>query len=330
MYNIAEIESVHFEITNKCQARCPMCPRRILGGPENPFVEQAEILLDDFKKWFPVYFIKSLKNFIMCGNLGDPIVAKDTLKIFEYIKDINPGIELHMHTNGSGRSKDWWEGMAALDVIITFGIDGLGDTHHLYRIDTDWNKIISNAKIFIQAGGKARWNMLAFKHNEHQIESCQELSKSLGFEVFEVKHTSRFKTQQWRAIDDLGRTVHVLEPTARSLSMIPKMIEAEAEIKPFIDCKAVKSKQIYVAADGNVTACCWVDSKWKAPMDDYRIDYMDKIGVFHNLKNNSLEEIFNSGYFRDIADTWSTCALKECSKQCGSFNKFGEQFENRS
>ena len=39
MYNLKDIKDVHFEITSKCQAKCPMCPRRIAGGPLNPFIK---------------------------------------------------------------------------------------------------------------------------------------------------------------------------------------------------------------------------------------------------------------------------------------------------
>jgi len=33
MYDYDQIRSIHLELTSKCQARCPMCPRRINGGP---------------------------------------------------------------------------------------------------------------------------------------------------------------------------------------------------------------------------------------------------------------------------------------------------------
>ena len=55
-------------------------------------------------------------------------------------------------------------------------------------------------------------------------------------------------------------------------------------------------------------------------------DYIEKIKEFPNLNNSSLKEIFNSGYFSKISNCWSTTGLKECSKQCGSFDKLNEQF----
>ena len=55
-------------------------------------------------------------------------------------------MKLSMHTNGSAREQNWWKELAKYRVIVTFGIDGLEDTHHLYRISTDFNKIIDNAQ----------------------------------------------------------------------------------------------------------------------------------------------------------------------------------------
>jgi len=43
MYKLTDIKDVHLEITSKCQAKCPMCPRRIQGGPLNPFIHLDEI-----------------------------------------------------------------------------------------------------------------------------------------------------------------------------------------------------------------------------------------------------------------------------------------------
>ena len=40
-----------------------------------------------------------------------------------------------------------------------------------------------------------------------------------------------------------------------------------------------------------------------------------------------MKDIFASGYFDPIAGCWNTTGLKECSKQCGSFDKLNEQFQ---
>ena len=326
MYRYQDIKDIHLEITSKCQARCPMCPRRISGGPLNPFIKLDEITLDVFKKWFELDFIKQLDSLFMCGNLGDPIISKDTLEIYQYLREVNPHIRLAMHTNGSARDIDWWKKLAQLKVKVTFGIDGLADTHHLYRISTDFNKIIENAQAFITAGGVAKWHMLVFAHNEHQIEQAKTMSKQMGFVDFSIKHTSRFKQDYLQVIDDAGRPTHRIKPTQTSLDMIPLAEAAQKEVKPHIVCKAQKFKQLYVSACGNVSPCCWLDLEWIPPMQESRIDYMEKISEFPNLHRKTLKEIFDGGFFSKIEAQWGTVGLKECTKQCGSFDKLGAQF----
>lgn len=327
MYKLNEIRDIHLEVTSKCQARCPMCPRRINGGMMNPLFDIDEITIETFKQWFSVDFIKQLNSLFMCGNLGDPIIAQDTIEIYQYLRDNNPNISLTMHTNGSARTDKFWKQLAELKVKITFGIDGLEDTHKLYRINTDYNQILHNAKTFIDNGGVADWHMLVFKHNEHQVDECRRISEELGFNYFTSKHTSRFTEGKMHVLDDEGRTTHILYPTDRSLEMIPKvksaMLNTDSKV---IQCKAKKYQQLYIAADGTVSPCCWLDFSWILPKQDSRIDYMDMVGLFPTLKEQSLEEIFDSGYFQKIEDTWQVKPLMECSRQCGVFDKLKEQF----
>ena len=150
MYDLKEIKVIHLEPTRKCQAKCPMCPRRKQGGKLNPDLDfSPEIRLEDFKKWFQPDFISQLNRLYMCGNLGDPIIAADSLEIFEYLRENNPKMNLVMMTNGSARNQDWWEKLAKIKVRVVFALDGMEDTHALYRVNTNWSQIIKNAQYFI-------------------------------------------------------------------------------------------------------------------------------------------------------------------------------------
>jgi MoaA/NifB/PqqE/SkfB family radical SAM enzyme len=328
MYRYEDIKEIHLEVTSKCQARCPMCPRRLSGGVLNPFITLDEITLEQFQLWFPADFVKQLRKLFMCGNLGDPIIAEDTLEIFKYLRDNNPDINLSMHTNGSARNTKWWHDLATLDVQVTFGIDGLADTHHLYRISTDWHKIIENAKAFIDNGGRADWHMLIFKHNDHQVDECKQISIDMGFKNFIPKHTSRFQGEKWPVLDDSGYPIYYLEPTEKSRSMIPLIQESMKAASPKIACKAIQQLQIYVSASGIVSPCCWLDFDWIIPLQDSRIDYMERVKDFPNLNSNSLKEIFDSNYFTKVEATWKDKPLQECAKNCGTFDRLGAQFED--
>jgi MoaA/NifB/PqqE/SkfB family radical SAM enzyme len=325
MYNLEDIRTLHLEITSKCQAACPMCGRNLQGGIDTPFMTISEITIDKFKNWLPIEFIKQLDRLYMCGNLGDPIMASDTLEIFSYIRNNNKTIHLSMNTNGSARNAVWWQSLAKLNVSVRFGIDGLEDTHSIYRINTDYKKIIENAKSFIDAGGYAIWDMLVFDHNKHQVVDCKNLSIELGFKEFFSKNTSRFNNSVLTVLDKEGRTRYTIQATDRSVELSNNIVQASGSCHT-ISCKAKEQASIYISATGNVVPCCWLDLQWRAPTYFNRINYMDNIGKWYNLNNIPLADIFNSGIFQKIESTWETTSLLECSKQCGIFDKFGEQF----
>jgi len=195
VYNYQDIEVVHLEMTEACNASCPMCARNLNGGDINPHLNGRELSISDIEHIFKIDFVKQLKRIYMCGNYGDPAVAKDTLEAFAYFREHNPDLFLSMHTNGSMKKPEWWAELASVigrKGYVVFGLDGLEDTNHLYRQGTVWSNIMRNVEAFIKAGGRARWDFIVFAHNEHQVEAAEELSKQMGFEKFQYKKSARF------------------------------------------------------------------------------------------------------------------------------------------
>ena len=109
MTNHIDIKSIHFELSNRCNAACPMCTRT-----NNPSVlkNPSDITYTAFKKFIPPEILKNLEQIKFCGNLGDPALCKDTLKIHEYIAKHNPNIRLMFSTNGGIRSEEFWHNLS--------------------------------------------------------------------------------------------------------------------------------------------------------------------------------------------------------------------------
>ena len=224
LWSYKEINAIHLEITNRCNAGCPMCPRYINNGADlNPNLTETDIRYTDFVKWFNPEFVAQLKKLYACGNYGDPIAAKDTLPIFKYLREHNSNMALVMHTNASARSPEWFYELGLLmnyerrgDACV-FSVDGLDDTNHLYRKNTNFDKILANMKAFREAGGIAQWDYLAFKHNSHQIDTARQLAKEMGFTKFNLKKTSR-----WSRYDANGLGYHkVIDKTGNYLLQQP-------------------------------------------------------------------------------------------------------------
>jgi MoaA/NifB/PqqE/SkfB family radical SAM enzyme len=222
MYKSSEITTVHLEVTERCNASCPQCARNINGGEVNPQLHNAELSLDDVRIILKPEFIKQLKRLYMCGNYGDPISANDTLEIFEYIRSHNAKMQLSFHTNASAKTPEWWSKLPAAmgkSHYVVFSVDGLEDTNHLYRQGTVWKKIMENARAFIQAGGRARWDYIVFGHNEHQVEEARALATSMGFEKFNVKKSNRFFSNTKGAVKTNHQAGNRKGSTTQMLSM---------------------------------------------------------------------------------------------------------------
>ena len=342
LYHYNDIKTVHLEVTERCNASCPMCARNINGGETNPWIHDAELSLEDIKKIFPNEFIQQLNHIYMCGNFGDPIVAKDTLEIFRHFRSVNSDILLSMNTNGSARQEDWWTELASVlnKGYAIFSIDGLEDTNHLYRKGTNFERIIKNAKAFIDAGGRAVWEYIVFAHNEHQVEEARNLADKLGFEKFQVKKSARFLSttgslkESITSIDKKGHENVLMAPKdpkyrnsaieqlAGSNKVDVKLPTTKKELLGLIGpetfnnvrtvydtatikCKVKEEKSLYVSAEGILQPCCWVAGQmynWhNTPKGSQIWKLINVVGKDSlNALNHSVEEIISGSYFQRL------------------------------
>ena len=356
MYRYENIKEVHLEVTQRCQAACPMCDRNMNGGADNPHITNAELSLEDAKRIFKPEFIQQLNVMYMCGNLGDPIVAKDTLEIFQYFREHNANMWLSMNTNAGAKDIYWWAKLA--EVIgrrgaVIFSVDGLRDTNHLYRQNVVWDNVERNMQAFIDAGGRARWDFLIFQHNEHQVEEAEALANQWGCEKFIKKKSGRFITSdiqpkyEHQAVNRKGAETQKLAPPKeeknKNLALLKqKEIEKSyGSMKEYLDkcnitCKVAKQGSIFVTAEGLLMPCCWTAGrmyKWwhEDPKVEQIWDFIPNKSALD--ARNGLDKVFETGIFNNIQNSWtkSSCSkgkLKVCSMKCGAeFDPFAEQFK---
>ena len=230
-WNTHELSQMHIELTNACNAACPMCVRTYNNSPlTRPDLEIGQISFEQFKKYFPPEIIKKCNLILFCGVHGDPCIAKDMLEICKYINEVSRNTAVRVNTNGGMRKPEWWAELGKLFSkyprsmynywSVTFSIDGLEDTNHLYRRNVKWNAVIANAQAFIDAGGTAIWDYLIFKHNEHQILEAQELSKKMKFNEFVPKKSlgvdNGTHLQPMAVLDKDGQLEYIIEAPTNS------------------------------------------------------------------------------------------------------------------
>ena len=84
---IENINSINAELTNYCNAACPMCARHFLDGKaKDKIINNAHTTLDFLIEKISSGIIQNLKRFRSCGNLGDGAMNPECLQIYEYIR----------------------------------------------------------------------------------------------------------------------------------------------------------------------------------------------------------------------------------------------------
>lgn len=337
-------KKLHLELTERCNAACPMCARRDDGGQMNPHLADREITLTLFRHFFHTAFLRQLTELRLCGNFGDPAVAQDALAICEHFRTINPNADLIMHTNGSVRTAEWWYRLGRLfkgkhDAVL-FAIDGLQDTHAVYRRHTSWERIIENADSFMRGGGNAHWVFLVFEHNQHQVEEARTLAKTLGFRQFTLKFTKRFRSHltgklrsQYPIKDQTHNVIGYIKPPSIPTYRNPAETEDTLAKTGDVCCRAILNSEIYVSAEGLVFPCCWTASaiypaNTLEPGGEIW-DFLRQCGGKEalSLKTNTLNDILLANKFlTGLASRWQNkfeqgpaVCVRICSKTVDAF-----------
>jgi len=347
VFKFDQLEQIHLEITNNCQASCPMCTRNINSGLENPLIKIQNWTLGDFKTIMSEEVLKQIKSYYFCGNFGDPIINNDLIEMCRYTTEVSPDVRVAIHTNGGARSKAWWTLLAhALpkNHSVMFAIDGLEDTHQLYRVGTTYDDVVENARAFILAGGNAEWVFIKFKHNEHQVDEARRRANKLGFSKFTLKNSRRFIVEPFvKVLDRNGNLTHVIEPSTETpLKFIDrKIIDSYKQIvdSSVISCEVQKNKEVYIDAYKNLYPCCWLGNvpyssgnlefEVQKETKQQHLELVKKLGNTNTI-DRSIKDIINSNEYQTVwHDYWNINKLIVCARTCSvntSFSKPKDQF----
>lgn len=352
MYHTFEtVYDMHVEITNRCNAACPMCGRNYFGGKTKEEIVLDEWSKDDIDKIFNKQF-PNLENVMFCGTHGDPCVAEHSLYAIDRIKSTsNATVELY--SNASVRTPDWWGNLGSLmnekkgkrwhyrkNDLTIFSIDGLEDTNHLYRRRTNFEKIIENAESYLKAGGIARWDFIVFKHNEHQVEEAEAIAKKMGFKQFRIRKTSRFDyspdgPNKWRVQDNYGNIEYYLEPPSEKYkNEESKKWEEIKNKEEYFDNTSINClyknnfRRIYVNSYAQVFPCCYLSNDVfpakNSIVKDTKEKVFDRWGTnFNSLRHHNWNEILEHEWFAgELESSWNKDLLggklMRCARTCGS------------
>ena len=247
-----DVKWLQVEATTKCNAWCPGCGRN-KGGyqlADDLIIEELDVdRYTEILKQFP-----NLETVDFCGTYGDAIASSNIVELTTITKQY--AHKITVRTNGSLRTTKWWKQYAELlqdiDHEVWFCLDGLADTHSIYRQATNFDTIIENAQEFIRSGGNAVWQFIPWRHNEHQIADCIKMSQQLGFKRFELKKRVRdnFETRHYQT----GIPIEI-----RNWSQDKKfnVLKLEKNIVHKENCMHLTLPSVYLHSNGQLNVCCF-------------------------------------------------------------------------
>jgi len=252
------------------------------------------------------------------GNLGDFALARDGVDIVRYLCD--HGVDVSINTNGSLRPDTYWSDLGRLGVEIGFAIDGLADTHHLYRQDTDWHRVIHNAQTFISAGGRAVWRFIPFDHNRYQEAECRAMAQQLGFAEFENIWDGRDRGPAFTRDGVFSHHIGDLKPSEAAEpppwrdwlenhitwydSRTVKHERDTAQLN--LRCVHKMKREVYIAADGTVYPCCFLGFYPKT-MNHPGNRELRELVQGNNALEVGLEQAM--AWFNRVEETWNRTSV---------------------
>ena len=170
---------LHIETTNRCTLKCPACPRTVwqnlLGQP----IQKADLDLDDFKKFLECESMEKIDTFVLCGDYGDTIYYPHLFKMIKMFREK----AIQINTNGSRRSKEWWQELNSLLTkkdIIVFAIDGIDEENLKYRVNADWDSILTGIDVVTKGPATIKCQTLIFDFNKDKLKEISDWAESKG------------------------------------------------------------------------------------------------------------------------------------------------------
>lgn len=340
------------ELTSNCNAVCAGCTRHSVKEPIpkniNLDIDIFKTLIDDTKD--------TADRIIIDGSYGDSPMHPKFLEMIEYITIVNPTTNINISTNGSYKSTKFWHGLGVIlknfNHSVQFDLDGIdNETQLMYRGNTNFDKIIGNAKAFIDGGGQAVWKMIPFEWNNGLEDKAANMAEELGFKLFRRNRVNRYKAKapiyaiakkmnipltgiEYESMDKEIITKEVEKASKMEMPIdinldlrenIDKILESKA-----IECKWKQTGSYQVSHDGTVWRCCWLETHYHyernketdRDMWNYFTGKYDP--QWNSIYSHSFTDIIQHEFFtNDLPDSFNNDGshetnprLKICSKMC--------------
>ena len=320
------LEHWHIELCSKCSLQCPRCSRQEV--PEG--LTNRDLTLEWFKDNWTGKLLTDVKKITFCGDDGDPIYAKDLLKILSWLRENNDQVQFVIVTNGSYKAKSWWE---KLDKILNekdhihFSLDGWDQmSNNIYRVNCNWFSIMTGINAMRKSKAHKTWAAIAFKFNEHKIFDMQEMAKKLAFDSFQLTLSSKFgknydtypkddplqPSDKFIASGRFTRTTVGLSGKKwhdNCVDIFTKRFYNIDSTPSIIPLCMIGNKGLYLNAKGKFYPCCWTALRYGHNKD-----------IFEYIKpSQTLGQVLDDPMWKKLfGDIRNGTAPRECGEKCSA------------
>lgn len=317
----------HIEVSSKCALKCPRCAREEV--PDT--LINTELSLEFIQKTFTLDFIsKYVEKVTFCGDDGDPIYAKDLIKIIRHFKSIKD-VEIVIITNGSYKSELWWTelGRELSDIDeIHFSVDGWDQkTNEMYRVNSNFESILSGINTIRNSSNVfIIWDAILFSFNEMEISKLTKIATDSKCDMLQLTKSTKFHSiypsypildslqpSLSSNISSLGRfTREQLQLSNRSKTNKSKNTNIKLASHIIESCKgstvtplcSIGNKGLYISSLGKLYPCCWVANRYKHN-NDWTACCIDLNVTPLNIAISNIEQINTINKYK-----WSECQTK--------------------
>lgn len=324
---------IQIELSSVCNALCLGCYRTDMDNfnksyptvPDKQFADPAVI-----KNLFMSPASKTINKIEFCGTIDEPLVHPKFLDILDMLLEIRPDLRITIHTNGSLRPTKFWQQLADRlnkfdSYVMQFSIDGLSDTNHIYRQNTNFDKIIANARAFIEAGGQAEWQYLIFEWNKHQVDEAKQMATELGFLSFKTRNdrtiTGNFTLEEIREIQSKDFVDH----GERKFDFEKELAKHKKYQDNEIQCTWSEDEQFFLTFDHKLWPCCFIADSTRLREKYMQQRFYDNYGEdFNDLSKHTLDEVLEHRFYKSqLVESWScgfglgeTDKIFKCASTC--------------
>ncbi len=318
-------DRIQIDLTSYCNAHCGSCQRH--KGPEDdrlhPSLSLDHMSYDTWKKILTdANNLGSIQSVMLNGNWGDAFMHPEIYDFIKFYTELPNLKNFIASTNGSMRTEKFWSDVGKLnaeqDIYIVFCLDGLEDTHEIYRRKTSFDRIIRNMKAYIDAGGRAGVTTTAFDHNIDQLQDIKQLAKDLGAWTWQCR-----KSHSSKSYESYGITVTQDRVTKDVKESVRFFDESNNRFHPLRDldnrtnCPWFNERDVQIDPWGQVWSCCYA-SETRFGIDREYTIHPEYEKYYHkdlDLTKNSLKHALSSDFWKRIKTfdhyiCWDNCGVE--------------------